>query len=122
MPPAVVSRLRHLDHGADVGDVLALGDQLLGGFQLAVDLLGRMPGAFHGRVTGPVWPAEDSHSPWTYFQGPCHRHWEGNAWVREARVGGSYLNPSGLTPTRKLTNLLRQNNFFDFKPVASSFP
>ena len=24
-----------------------------------------MPGAFHGGVTGAVWPAEDSNSPWT---------------------------------------------------------
>jgi len=29
-----------------------------------------VPGAFHGRVPGPVWPAEGSHSPWTGFRGP----------------------------------------------------
>jgi hypothetical protein len=68
LSPAVVSRLRHLDDAADVGDGLALGDQLLGGFELADDLLGCVPGAFHGRVPGPVWPAEDSHSPWTDFR------------------------------------------------------
>jgi len=57
--------MRHLDDTADVGDGLALDDQLLGSFQLADDLLRRVPGAFHGRVPGPVWPDEDSHSPWT---------------------------------------------------------
>jgi hypothetical protein len=31
-----------------------------------------VPGAFHGEVPGPVWPAEDSHSPWTGFRGPRH--------------------------------------------------
>jgi hypothetical protein len=29
-----------------------------------------VPGAFHGEVPGPVWLAEDSHSPWTGFRGP----------------------------------------------------
>ncbi len=46
----------------------------LGSFELADDLLGGMPGAFHGRVPGPVWPDEDSHSPWTDHQGPRHIH------------------------------------------------
>ena len=73
LPPAVVGRLRHLDDAADVGDGLALGDQLLGGLELADDLLSCVPGAFHGRVPGPVWPAEDSHSPWTDFRGPRQR-------------------------------------------------
>jgi hypothetical protein len=27
-------------------------------------------GSFHGGVPGPVWPDEDSHSPWTDFRGP----------------------------------------------------
>jgi hypothetical protein len=27
-------------------------------------------GSFHGGVPGPVWPDEDSHSPWTDSQGP----------------------------------------------------
>jgi hypothetical protein len=78
----VVGRLRHLDHAADVGDGLALGNQLLCRsllrrslrLELADDLLGCVPGAFHGRVPGLVWPAEDSHSPWTEFQGPRHHH------------------------------------------------
>ena len=72
LPPAVVRRLRHLDHAADLDDGLALGDQLLGSFELADDLLRCVPGAFHGRVPGPVWPAEDSHSPWTDCRGPRH--------------------------------------------------
>jgi len=70
LPPAVVGRLRHLDDAADLDDSLALGDQLLGGLELADDLLRRVPGPFHGRVPGPVWPDEDSHSPWTGFRGP----------------------------------------------------
>jgi hypothetical protein len=70
----VIGRLRHLDHAADVGHGLALGDQLLGGFELADDLFGCVPGAFHGRDPGPVWPAENSHSPRTGFQGPRQQH------------------------------------------------
>ena len=54
LPTAVVGRLRHLDEAADVDDGLALGDQLLGGLELADDLLRRVPGAFHGRVPGLV--------------------------------------------------------------------
>jgi hypothetical protein len=53
-----------------LGDGLALGDQLLGGLDLANDLLRCVPGAFHGGIPGPVWPAEDSHSPWTGCRGP----------------------------------------------------
>ena len=71
-------RLCHLDDAANVGDGIALSDQLLGGpllrrclgLELADDLLRCVPGAFHGRVTDPVWPAQDSHSPWTGFRGP----------------------------------------------------
>jgi hypothetical protein len=69
LPPAVVGRLRHLDDEADVDIGLAQGDQMLGDFELAEDQLGCVPGAFHGEVPGPVWPAVDSHSPWTGFQG-----------------------------------------------------
>lgn len=65
LPPAVAIRMPHLDQGADVGVVFALGDQLLCRFQLADDLLGGVPGAFHGRVSGPVWTEEDSHLPQT---------------------------------------------------------
>ena len=70
--PAVVSRLGDLNGAADVGDGLALGSQLLSGLKLADDLLGCVADSFHGEVPGPVWPDEDSHSPWTDFQGPRH--------------------------------------------------
>jgi len=60
----VIRRLFHLDDG------LPLADQLLGGFELAHDLLRYVPGPFNGRVSGPFWPDKDSHSPWTEFQGP----------------------------------------------------
>ena len=50
--------------------VLPWADQLLGGLELADDLFGCVPGAFHGRVPGPVWPDEASHSPWTDLRGP----------------------------------------------------
>ncbi len=39
LAPAVVGGLRHLQDPSDVGDGLALGDRLLGGFELADDLL-----------------------------------------------------------------------------------
>ena len=84
----MVGRLRHLDDAADVGDGLALGDELLGGplllfekaspaekpfgLQLADDLLCGVSGALHGGIPGPVWPVEDSHSPWTGYRGPRH--------------------------------------------------
>ena len=66
----MVSGLRHLQGSADVSNGLALGDQLLSGFQLADDLLGSMAGSFHGGVPGPAWPNEVSHPPWTDFRGP----------------------------------------------------
>lgn len=65
LPPAVIRRLRHLNDTADLDDGHALSDQLLGGLELADDLIRRVPGAFHGEVQGPVWPAEGSHSPWS---------------------------------------------------------
>ena len=68
--PAVVGRLGDLNGAADVGDGLALGDQLISGLELADDLLGYVADAFHGEVPGPVWPDEDSHSPWTDLRGP----------------------------------------------------
>ena len=65
---------------ADGSDGLTFGDQLLGRslrcrsplLELADDVVGCMPGEFYGRVPGPVWPDEDSHSLWTGFQGPRH--------------------------------------------------
>jgi len=44
---------------------LALSKQLVSRFELADDLFGCVPGAFHGEVPGPVWPDDHSHSPWT---------------------------------------------------------
>ena len=73
LPPAVVGRLRHLHDMAYVGNGLAVGDQLFGGFELADDQFRCVPGAFHGRVPGPVWSAENSHSPWTGFRIPRQR-------------------------------------------------
>ena len=70
LPPAVLSRLRHLDDTADLDDGLALGDQLLGGSELADDLFCRLAGAFCDEIFGPVWPDEESHSPWTDLRGP----------------------------------------------------
>ena len=61
----MIRLLRHLDHSAEVGDGLVLGVQLLCSFELADDLLRRMPGAFHGEIPRPVWPDGDSHSPRT---------------------------------------------------------
>ncbi len=59
---------KHIDKG------LALGDQLLIGFELADDLLGWVTGSFHNGDPGPVWPEEDSHSPCTDFQGPRQKN------------------------------------------------
>jgi len=68
--PAVPGRLGDLNGAADVGNGLALGDQLLSGFELADDLLSCVADSFHGGVPSPVWPDEDSHSTWTDFQEP----------------------------------------------------
>jgi len=70
LPPAVVGGLGDLENSAGVRNCLALSKQLVSRFELADDLFGCVPGAFHGEVPGPVWPDEDSHSPWTDFWGP----------------------------------------------------
>ncbi len=59
----MVGRLRQLDHAAVVGDGLVLGDQLLGRFQLADDLLRCVPGALHGGVfgLGRLWESNPTH-------------------------------------------------------------
>jgi len=59
----VISRFRYLDPAADVGHCLALGNQLLDGFEFADQLLGGTPGMFHGRVPGPTRPDEDLIHP-----------------------------------------------------------
>ena len=53
LSPVVAGRLRHLDDAGDVGNGLALGDQLLGGLELADDLLRCVRGPFPGGVPGP---------------------------------------------------------------------
>ena len=70
--PAVVGRLGNLDSVTDVGDSLALSGQLLSDLELADDLFGCVADSFHDEVPGPVWPDEDSHSPWTDLQDPRH--------------------------------------------------
>jgi len=51
-------------------------------------LLRRVPGPFHGRVPGLVWPDEDSHSPWTSFRGPRQdQRGQGLGSLPVARVG-----------------------------------
>jgi len=69
---AVIGGLRHLLCTADIGDRLALGQQLLSGFELMDDLLGRVAGSFHCGVPGPVWPDEVPHSTWTNSKHPRH--------------------------------------------------
>ena len=66
----MVGRLSDVNRPTDVGDSLALSDQLLSDLELADDLLGCVADAFHGEVSGPVWPDEDSQSPWTDLRGP----------------------------------------------------
>ena len=54
-----------------------MGNQQLGSFELADDLLVYVPSAFHGGVPNPVWPDEDSHSPGPISGGrvtPIGRH------------------------------------------------
>jgi len=63
-------------------------------------LLRRVPGKFHGRVPGPVWPDEDSHSPWTSFRGPRHSITANTSLVRRRRnrSSGWWLNYSCALP------------------------
>jgi hypothetical protein len=91
----MVGGLRHLEDAADVDDGLALGDQLLRGqllrrslrLELADDLLESVSDSFHAGVPGPVWPDEDSHSPWTDSQGLRHGH-------QSRRIGRSWQSGS----------------------------
>jgi len=57
----VIRGLSYLQDTADIGNGLALGNQMISCFELADDLLGRVAGSFHGGVPGPVWLDEDSH-------------------------------------------------------------
>ena len=54
--PAVIGRGRHLKRSADVGDALALIEELHSGAQSGDDLLGSVALAFHGASPGQVWP------------------------------------------------------------------
>ena len=81
----MIGRLRHLDHAEDVGHSLALGDQLRGGYRLADDLLGLVPGVLHYGVPGLIWPAEISHSHWSDSQSPRH----GNGGLNPKEAGAT---------------------------------
>ena len=52
--------------------IIYWGDQLVGGFAFAVDLLRYVPGAFYGEVLFPIWVVENSRSTKTDFRGPNH--------------------------------------------------
>ena len=52
----MIGRGRHLQGTTDIGDALALVEELLSGAQLADDLLGCVALAFHGASPGQVWP------------------------------------------------------------------
>ncbi len=74
----MVGGLRDLQNSAGLGDGLTVGNQLVSRFDLADDLLGCVTGSFDGGVASPVWPDENSHSPWTDFWGPRHPTSEAN--------------------------------------------
>ncbi len=52
----VIGRGRHLPGTTDIGDTVALIEELLSGAQLADDVLGCVALAFHGASTGQIWP------------------------------------------------------------------
>ena len=56
LTPARVSLQSHLNDSAEVGNSLALGDQLLSGFELADDPLRRVSDSFHSGDPGPSLP------------------------------------------------------------------
>ena len=53
---AVIGRGRHLQDRTDIGEALALVEQLLSSAQLADDLFGCVALALHGASPGQVWP------------------------------------------------------------------
>jgi len=67
---AVIGGLRHLQCTAEIGYGLTVGRQLLNGFEPENNLQGCVADSLHGGVPGPVWPDEDSHSPWTNSKAP----------------------------------------------------
>lgn len=74
LPSAVLGRLRHLDESPNYRYTFVLNVQLLGALELVDDLLRCVPVAFHGEVSGPVWPYVDSLSSRTELGGPRHTH------------------------------------------------
>jgi len=66
----VVGGLEGHESSAGVRNCMALNKQMISRFELADDLFGYVPGAIHVDVPDPVWPVEDSRSPWTVFWGP----------------------------------------------------
>ena len=54
--PAVIGRDRHLQRTTDIGDALALVEQLFSSAQLADDLFGCVSLALYGASPGQVWP------------------------------------------------------------------
>ena len=54
--PAVIGRGLHLQGTTDIGDALALVEQLLSGTQLAEDLFWCVALALHGASRGRFWP------------------------------------------------------------------
>jgi len=69
----VVGRLRHLDGTAGLDNSSTLYDQLLSGRELEDDLFRRVPAVFDDRDPTPVWPVENSHSPWTISEGHINK-------------------------------------------------
>jgi len=61
--PVVIGRLGDPNGSEDIGNGLALSDQLLSDYELADDLLSCVADSFHYEVLRPVWPDRDSHSP-----------------------------------------------------------
>lgn len=68
----MVGRLGHFNETADFDEEHALGDELLGGFELTDDLLGCMPGTFNGQNPSKS-GMMGSHQPWIDHRGPRHR-------------------------------------------------
>jgi len=68
----VVGGQEDLENSAGVHNCLGLSKPLVSRFELANDLFRSVPGSLRGEVPGPVWPDEDSQSPWNTSKGPRH--------------------------------------------------
>ena len=85
---------------ADVGNGLAVSDQLLSGLAVAVDLRRDVADSFHGPVHEPARPDEDSHSPRTDFGvqvRPVGATSRSPQQVHDHVHSDWYLEPSGLS-------------------------